>query len=75
MNSYGKGIKEGKKIEAGDLLGYMGNTGYGPEGTMDQFPVHLHLGIAYDLNGKDIWINPYPILYLYEMIRMETLDG
>ena len=74
LNSYAKGLKEGKKVESGDLLGYMGNTGYGPEGTMDQFPVHLHLGIAYDFNGKEIWINPYPILSLYEMVKLEKVD-
>ena len=32
-------------VQAGEILGFMGNTGYGQEGTSGRFPVHLHLGI------------------------------
>ncbi|MEE1312785.1 MAG: M23 family metallopeptidase [Lachnospiraceae bacterium] len=63
---YGNGIKEKKHIKAGQLLGYMGDSGYGEEGTIGQFPVHLHLGIYIpDENGNDMSINPY---YLIEKI-------
>lgn len=55
------------EIKAGDLLGFMGDTGYGPEGTTGMFPVHLHLGIYMYPDGKEISINPYWILrYLEE---------
>lgn len=45
FHSYIKDWKRGDPVKAGDLLGYMGDSGYGPEGTTGQFPVHLHLGI------------------------------
>lgn len=56
-------IKEGQSVHAGDVIGYMGDTGYGPEGTRGKFDVHLHLGI-YVRTAKDpeISVNPYWIL-------------
>lgn len=44
---------EGDQVRAGDLLGYMGDSGYGPEGTTGQFPVHLHVGIYMPLGVED----------------------
>lgn len=56
-------IEEGTKIRAGDLLGFMGDTGYSKvEGTSGNFPVHLHIGIYLTVNGKEISVNPYPAL-------------
>ena len=60
-------IEIGDSVKAGDLLGFMGDTGYGPEGTRGVFPVHLHLGIYIYQDDKEISINPYWILrYLEE---------
>jgi murein DD-endopeptidase MepM/ murein hydrolase activator NlpD len=57
------GAGPGARVEAGSLLGLIGNTGYGPEGHRDEFPPHLHFGI---LAGSE-WVNPYPTLRaLYE---------
>jgi murein DD-endopeptidase MepM/ murein hydrolase activator NlpD len=57
------GVSEGSRVRAGDVLGLIGNTGYGPPGHRDQFPPHLHLGIQ---AGSE-WVNPYPALVsLYE---------
>ena len=44
----------------------MGDSGYGEEGTIGRFPVHLHLGIYITLNGKEISINPYWLLRYIE---------
>ena len=38
-------FQKGDLVSAGDLLGYMGDSGYGPEGTTGRFDVHLHIGI------------------------------
>lgn len=46
-------VEAGMRIEAGRVLGYVGNTG-NAKGT----PPHLHYGI-YDMDGA---INPYPML-------------
>ena len=45
LSQYEREFTEGEAVSAGDILGYMGNTGYGQEGTAGKFPVHLHLGI------------------------------
>jgi murein DD-endopeptidase MepM/ murein hydrolase activator NlpD len=46
-------VEAGMRIEAGRVLGYVGNTG-NAQGT----PPHLHYGV-YDTGGA---INPYPLL-------------
>ena len=62
LDSYAD-IVEGDTINAGDLLGFMGDTGYGTEeGTRGKFPVHLHVGIYLYQNEQEISVNPYPAL-------------
>ena len=53
-------------MKAGELLGYMGDSGYGKEGTVGKFPVHLHFGIYFMMGDKEISVNPYPILKAME---------
>ncbi len=62
LESYATGIKKGNKIKAGQLLGLMGDTGYGPEGTTGMFDIHLHLGIYVDTPFGELSVNPYYIL-------------
>jgi murein DD-endopeptidase MepM/ murein hydrolase activator NlpD len=60
------GLRAGQLINAGDELGYMGNTG-GGRGS-NNFAVHLHVGISPVANftrGR-FWINPYPLLRFLE---------
>lgn len=54
----------------GDILGFMGNSGYGKEGTIGKFPVHLHLGIYIPtLYTDEMSVNPYHIL---DILRKNT---
>ena len=63
LDSYAEGLKEGNTVRAGELLGFMGDTGYGKkEGTRGKFIVHLHFGIYIDIDGKEVSVNPYPVL-------------
>lgn len=57
-------INIGDRVNAGDLLGFMGDTGYSDvEGTVGNFDVHLHFGIyIYDKNGNEVSLNPYYFL-------------
>lgn len=66
LERYAEGLEKGMSVKAGQLLGYMGSTGYGQEGTDDQFPVHLHVGICIMHDGEEVWINPYPILQMLD---------
>lgn len=59
-------IEEGDFVMAGQFLGFMGDSGYGEEGTTGQFPVHLHLGIYSFENGEEISVNPYYVLLALE---------
>lgn len=61
MDSYSN-IKRGDSVKAGELLGYMGDSGYGKEGTVGKFPVHLHIGIYFYKDGKEVSVNPYYVL-------------
>ena len=63
LSGYEKDFRIGEEVKAGDILGYMGNTGYGPEGTKGQFPVHLHFGIYLKTpNYEELSVNPYWVL-------------
>lgn len=65
LSGYSKEFQEGDQVKAGELLGFMGNTGYGPEGTKGKFPVHLHFGIyIHTSHQNEMSINPYPILLM-----------
>lgn len=68
LDSYAAGITTGKKVAAGELLGFMGNTGEGEEGTMGNFPVHLHFAIYIrNQNGDEETVNSYPYLRKIDM--------
>lgn len=70
LDSYAE-VEIGDEIQAGDLLGFMGDTGYGPEGTTGKFPVHLHVGIYIYPEEKEMSINPYWILRYLENRRVK----
>ena len=70
LESYAN-LKKGDSIRAGQLLGYMGDSGYGPEGTTGQFAVHLHLGIYSYETGKENSVNPYYVLRFLENKKLK----
>lgn len=66
---YAEWLKEGVWVEAGDVIGYMGHTGYSDTENVNNIDeVHLHFGIQliFDESQKDgdteIWINPYQLV-------------
>ncbi|MCI8311354.1 MAG: M23 family metallopeptidase [Lachnospiraceae bacterium] len=72
LHSYAREWEKGDTIQAGEILGYMGDTGYGPEGTTGQFPVHLHVGVYVPLGAdQEMAINPYWMLCYLEDKKLE----
>ena len=66
LNSFHEGVKLGDIVEPGTLIGYVGSSGYGKEGTSGKFAPHLHYGM-YKFNGRVEWAyDPYPSLLLWE---------
>lgn len=66
LASFEKGLQEGDIVEPGQIIGYLGSTGYGKEGTSGKFPPHLHYGM-YKFNGRTEWaFDPYPSLVKWE---------
>jgi murein DD-endopeptidase MepM/ murein hydrolase activator NlpD len=70
LASYSPGLAKGDSVIAGQLLGFMGDSGYGKEGTIGQFDVHLHLGIYVETSTGEMSVNPYWILKLLEDNRI-----
>ncbi|MDK2919623.1 MAG: peptidoglycan LD-endopeptidase LytH [Candidatus Petromonas sp.] len=73
LDRYEDGIKEGDKVKAGDVIGYVGDTGYGPPVTTGKFDPHLHLQIGIKLDENDeeyTWINPYNIVKFLDDFRV-----
>lgn len=73
LYDYAPDLEEGTLVSAGQLLGFAGDSGYSNiEGTVGNFPVHLHIGIYYDdADGKETSINPYRFLVLLESKKLQ----
>ena len=72
LSSYAEDFRKGDVIQAGQLLGYMGDTGYGKtEGTRGKFDVHLHLGIYVRTEEiPELAVNPYWFLKYLEQHKL-----
>lgn len=69
-------LREGDIVQAGDLLGFMGRTGYSDRENVNNIEtVHLHFGmeLVFDENRKEcdseIWVNVYPLVRLLSAHR------
>lgn len=73
---YANGLQEGDLVQAGDLIGFMGRTGYSDrENTNNIETVHLHFGmeLVFDEKQKEcnseIWVDVYNIVRLLSSHR------
>ncbi len=62
LQKYESRFTIGQLIKQGQLIGYVGSTGYGPEGTEGKFMPHLHFGM-YNTN-RSPWSSVDPYLNL-----------
>lgn len=79
---YHKSLQEGSVVQAGDVIGYLGRTGYShTENTNNIDDPHLHFGmqLIFDESQKEgnheIWINCYEISKFLAMNRSETIKN
>lgn len=82
---FAEGLEVGDTVQAGDLIGFMGRTGYSDRENVNNIEtVHLHFGLEliFDESQKEcnseIWINVYDIVRLLSNHRStirNTPDG
>lgn len=79
---FAPGLAEGDMVQAGDLIGYMGRTGYSDRENVNNIEtVHLHFGIQliFDESQKEcnseIWIDAYDIVRLLHSHRSSIRNG
>lgn len=73
---FAPGLKVGDMVQAGDLIGFMGRTGYSDKENVNNIEtVHLHFGLQliFDESQKEcnseIWVNVYDIVRLLSAHR------
>lgn len=82
---FAPGLQEGDVVQAGDLIGFMGRTGYSDRENVNNIEtVHLHFGmeLVFDESQKEcnseIWIDVYNIVRLLSTHRSslrKTAEG
>ena len=73
---FAPGLKEGDAVEAGQVIGFMGRTGYSAKENVNNIEtVHLHFGLQliFDESQKDgdgeIWVDVYELVRLLSCHR------
>lgn len=79
---YRKDLSVGSVVKAGDVIGYLGRTGYSRKENVNNIRVsHLHFGmqLVFDESQKEcnseIWINVYEIVRLLDNKRSEVVKN
>ncbi len=77
---YNKSLTEGSIVQAGDVIGYLGRSGYSSNENINNINTpHLHFGIQliFDESQKEsnneIWIDCYQIIQFLNRNRSETV--
>ena len=79
---YRKDLKVGDVVKSGDVIGYLGRTGYSIKENVNNINTsHLHFGmqLVFDESQKEcnneIWINVYEIIRLLDNKRVEVIKN
>lgn len=82
---FAEGLQEGDIVQAGDLIGFMGRTGYSDKENVNNIEtVHLHFGLQLIFEesqkecNSEIWIDVYDIVRLLSQhcsSQVHTADG
>ncbi len=79
---YNKDLKVGSIVQAGDVIGYLGRSGYSSNENVNNINTpHLHFGLQliFDESQKEsnneIWVDCYNLIQFLSHNRCETLKG
>lgn len=68
---YAEGLEEGDTVTAGEVIGYMGRSGYSATENVNNIETpHLHIGLELIFDesqfesDNEIWVDIYPIMQL-----------
>jgi len=77
---YAEGLEVGQTVTAGDVIGYVGHTGYSTTENVNNIRLsHLHFGLQliFDESQKEcnneIWVDVYPITMLLHQKQAEVV--
>ena len=77
---FAPGLEVGQIVQAGDLIGFMGRTGYSDKENVNNIEtVHLHFGmqLIFDESQKEcdseIWVDVYPLTRFLEKHKQQTV--
>ncbi|RUS46020.1 M23 family metallopeptidase [Cohnella sp. AR92] len=73
LNGFEKNLKIGEVVTPGQIIGWVGNSGYGRPGTQGKFPPHLHYGVYRDRGLVEWAFDPYPMLRRWERAEQRSL--
>ena len=77
---YAEGLKEGDIVQAGDVIGYMGRTGYSKKenvNNIDESHLHFGLQLIFDESQREgsgeIWVSGYELVRFLSGNRSEVV--
>lgn len=73
LQGFDKNIKPGDVVQPGQVIGWVGSSGYGRPGTQGKFPPHLHYGVYRDRGWVEWAFDPYPMLRRWERDERKAL--
>jgi peptidoglycan LD-endopeptidase LytH len=70
LSAFAPELEIGSEVSAGQLIGFVGDSGYGDPGTTGMFPSHLHFGL-YDAKSGDA-LDAYSYLRNWEQNKVDN---
>lgn len=75
LSGYEKNVETGTIVKPGQVIGWVGSSGYGKPGTQGKFPPHLHYGVYSDRGLIEWSFDPYPMLRRWEAAERKRLHS
>ncbi|WP_337914077.1 M23 family metallopeptidase [Cohnella zeiphila] len=73
LSGFEKSLQPNDVVKPGQVIGWVGSSGYGRPGTQGKFPPHLHYGVYRDRGLVEWAFDPYPMLRRWERDELKAL--